>query len=176
MLAYARHPSPMGTLVLAATERGLVRVGLPVEDHSALLADTARRLETDLAEAPELTADAARELDEYFAGDRRVFELPIDWSLASGGFRRSVLEAMRAIPYGETVSYGELASRAGNARAHRAAGHTCATNPLPVVFPCHRVVRADGHLNWYTGGLSYKRFLLRLEGLWPAGDRVRAGS
>jgi len=154
----------MGRLTLAATERGLVRLGLPPEDPMAVREEL-RRL-GDVVEDGDRVAPARRQLDEYFAGERREFTMPLDWSLARG-FRLRVLEEMFRIPYGETVSYGELAARAGNPRAPRAAGQACATNPIPIVFPCHRVIRNDGDLNWYTGGLHYKEFLLRLEGALP---------
>ena len=142
--------------------KGLVRIGLPAEDPDAVLEE----LDDNVSEAPARVAAAASELDEYFAGRRREFTLPLDWARAQG-FRLRVLEAMSRLPYGETVTYAELAARAGNPRAPRAAGHACATNPIPIVVPCHRVVGSDGSLRGYTGGLHYKEFLLRLEGAIP---------
>jgi methylated-DNA-[protein]-cysteine S-methyltransferase len=157
--SYAEVDSPLGTLLVAATERGLIRIGLPSEEPGDVLAELGERV----SESPERLDPIRGELEEYFAGRRRAFTMPLDWSLASG-FRLSVLEAMSALPYGEVVTYSELAARAGNPRAARAAGHACATNPIPIVVPCHRVVRRDGGLGGYTGGLHIKEFLLRLEG------------
>jgi methylated-DNA-[protein]-cysteine S-methyltransferase len=165
-VACADIETPMGRLTLAATGDGLVRIGLPPEDPDAVRDELRRRL-GDVVEGGSAVEAAHHQLDEYFAGDRREFTMPLDWSLARG-FRLRVLEEMFRIPYGRTVSYGELAARAGNPRAPRAAGQACATNPIPIVLPCHRVVRSDGDLNWYTGGLHYKEFLLRLEGALPA--------
>ena len=159
-IAYAAVSSPIGDLLVACSPRGLLRIGLPAEDPDAVLGE----LEGEASEAPNRVAAASRELDEYFAGRRREFTLPLDWSNARG-FRLRVLEAMSRLPYGETVTYTELAARAGNARAPRAAGRACATNPIPIVVPCHRVVGSDGSLRGYTGGLHYKEFLLRLEGV-----------
>ncbi len=155
--------TPMGRLTLATTEAGLVRIGLPAEDPESVRDELRRRIGDDVVEDESAVAPPRNQLEEYFAGTRREFTMPLDWSLARG-FRLRALEEMFRIPYGETVSYGELAARAGNPRAPRAAGRACATNPIPIVLPCHRVVRSDGHLNWYTGGLHYKEFLLRLEG------------
>ncbi len=163
--------TPMGRLTLAATETGLVRIGLPPEDPAAVRDELRRKL-GGVVEDPSAVEPARRELDEYFAGTRRDFTMPLDWSLAHG-FRLRVLEEMFRIPYGETVSYGELAARAGNSRAPRAAGQACATNPIPIVLPCHRVIRQNGDLNWYTGGLEYKEFLLRLEGALDASQPLR---
>ncbi len=165
-VACADIETPMGRLTLAATGAGLVRVGLPPEDPSTVRDELRRRL-GDVVEDESGVDPARRQLDEYFAGERREFTMPLDWSLARG-FRLRALEEMFRIPYGTTISYGELAARAGNPRAPRAAGQACATNPIPIVLPCHRVIRSDGDLNWYTGGLHYKEFLLRLEGALPS--------
>jgi methylated-DNA-[protein]-cysteine S-methyltransferase len=162
-LSYARLESPLGRLLLVGSPAGLIRIGLPVEEPRDVLARLERRTRARAADDPAGVEDACRELDEYFAGRRQEFTLPLDLSLASG-FRRRSLEEMFEIPYGETISYTELATRAGNPRAFRAAGHACATNPIPIVLPCHRVVRSDGDLNWYTGGLRYKEQLLGHEG------------
>ncbi len=167
-VACADVETPMGRLTLAVTDTGLVRIGLPPEDPAAVREELSHRVGT-VVEDPQAVAPAGREIEEYFSGERTEFTMPLDWSLAHG-FRRRVLEEMFRIPYGETISYGELASRAGNSRAPRAAGQACATNPIPIVVPCHRVIRNNGDLNWYTGGLHYKEFLLRLEGvLLPGG-------
>jgi methylated-DNA-[protein]-cysteine S-methyltransferase len=162
-IGYETVASPIGDLLVACTPRGLVRIGLPSEDPDTVLAELARTVSREIAESPRRVARARRELEQYFAGQRREFTIPLDWAGATG-FRLRALEAMSRLPYGETVTYGELAARAGNPRAARAAGHACATNPIPIVVPCHRVIGSDGTLHGYTGGLRYKEFLLRLEG------------
>jgi methylated-DNA-[protein]-cysteine S-methyltransferase len=161
-LVHATVDSPLGPLVIAATADGLARVVLPHEDAAHAVAAAASALGLRPVEAPLKLAPVRRELEQYFSGRRRVFTVPLDLSTASG-FRRRVLERMAELGYGETVTYTELAARAGNARAARAAGHACATNPIPVVVPCHRVLRRDGGLGGYASGLDDKRFLLRLE-------------
>lgn len=163
-VAYATADSPFGTLLLAQTERGLVRVGLPNQDTDELLVDLAERVSPRVLEAPAELDRARRELDLYFEGKLERFDLPIDWSL-SGGFRLRVQQAIAAIPYGETRSYTEMATSAGNERAVRAAGTACGSNPIPVVVPCHRVLRSGGALGGYGGGLPMKRALLELEGI-----------
>ncbi len=110
----------------------------------------------------ELVAEAARELGEYFAGHRTAFELPLDLRLAHG-FRRTVLDHLRRVDYGSTTTYAALAAQAGSPRAVRATGSACATNPLPLVVPCHRVLRSDGTVGQYAGGAEVKQALLRLE-------------
>lgn len=162
-LAWATIETPIGQLLLVASGAGLVRVGLPVEPPDELVELMERRYDGFARRDPEALADAGGQLDEYFAGTRQTFTMPLDLSRATG-FRLRVLEEMLRIPYGQTVSYGELATRAGSPTASRAAGQACATNPLPIVVPCHRVLRSDGGLNWYTGGLHFKEFLLRHEG------------
>jgi methylated-DNA-[protein]-cysteine S-methyltransferase len=161
-LAYAPVDSPLGRLVVVVSPEGLARIGLPTEDARAVVAASASALGLEPVESPRRVAPVARELREYFAGRRRAFSTPLDLSSASG-FRLAVLERMAEIEYGETVTYTELAARAGNARAPRAAGHACATNPIPIVVPCHRVLRRDGGLGGYSSGLDHKRLLLRLE-------------
>jgi methylated-DNA-[protein]-cysteine S-methyltransferase len=161
-LAYATADSPFGTLLLAKTPRGLVRLGLPGEDAEATLADLAGRISPRILEAPARLDEERRELDDYFARRRQAFELPIDWQL-SHGFTLRARQGIAAIPYGETRSYTELARGAGNERAVRAAGSACARNPIPLVVPCHRVLRSDGGLGGYAGGLEMKRALLELE-------------
>jgi methylated-DNA-[protein]-cysteine S-methyltransferase len=151
-LAWGRIDSPLGVLHVGMSGRRLARIALPSEDRSGIVPTRSAGI-----------AHAASELKEYFAGERREFTIPLDWSRARG-FRRRVLEEMGRIPYGETVTYRELAARAGNSRAARAAGHTCATNPIPIVLPCHRVIGSDGRLHGFTGGIHLKEFLLRLEG------------
>jgi methylated-DNA-[protein]-cysteine S-methyltransferase len=161
-VAYRTVPSPVGDLLLAATDLGLVRVALGGERPDAVLAELARDISPRVLLAPARLDAVARELDEYFAGRRRGFDVPLDLRLARG-FRRVVLEHLRAVAYGTTVSYAQLAAASGNARAVRATGTACAHNPLPLVVPCHRVLRSDGTLGGYTGGLEVKRALLALE-------------
>ncbi len=161
-VAYRTIDSPLGLLLVAATERGVVRVAFASEDHDAVLEGLARRLSPRILRAPARLDAAAGELDEYFAGRRTAFDLPLDLSL-SKGFRREVLEHLRAIGYGRTETYAEVAVAAGSPRAVRAVGSACATNPLPVIVPCHRVLRSDGSLGGYLGGLEAKRALLDLE-------------
>jgi methylated-DNA-[protein]-cysteine S-methyltransferase len=161
-VAYRTIDSPVGPLLLAATPLGLVRVAYAREDHDAVLAALAERISPRVLRAPARLDDAARQLDGYFAHRRRRFELPVDLQLAHG-FRRTVLEHLPEVGYGRTVSYGELAAEVGNPRAVRAVGTACATNPLPLVIPCHRVVRGDGTPGGYVGGPDIKRVLLELE-------------
>lgn len=161
-VAYTAADSPFGPLLLAATPRGLVLVGLPNQDREALLAELAAKVSPRVLEAPARLDEARRELDLYFDGKLRRFELPLDWSL-SHGFRQEVLRGIAAIPYGETRTYTEMAAGAGNPRAVRAAGSACGSNPIPLVVPCHRVLRVGGALGGYAGGLEMKASLLELE-------------
>jgi methylated-DNA-[protein]-cysteine S-methyltransferase len=163
-VAYTTADSPFGPLLLAKTPRGLVRVGLPNQDADELLVDLADRVSPRVLEAPAELDEARRELDLYFEGRLDRFDLPLDWQL-SGGFRQRVLRAIARIPYGQTRSYTEMARRAGNERAVRAAGTACGSNPIPLVVPCHRVLRVGGALGGYGGGLPMKRALLELEGV-----------
>jgi methylated-DNA-[protein]-cysteine S-methyltransferase len=163
-VAYTTADSPFGSLLLASTPRGLVRVGLPNQDSDKLLEDLASRVSPRVLEAPARLDEARRELDLYFEGKLDHFELPLDWQL-SDGFRLRVLRAIAKIPYGQTRNYTEMASRAGNERAVRAAGTACGRNPIPVVVPCHRVLRRSGALGGYGGGLPMKQALLELEGV-----------
>ena len=161
-VAYRTVDSPVGTLLLAATARGLVRVAYPAEDHDAVLATLAAQISPRILAAPRRLDQAVRELDEYFAGRRQRFDAPLDLRL-SHGFRRTVLEHLVDIAYGRTASYATVAIAVGSPRAVRAVGSACATNPLPVVVPCHRVVRSDGSIGQYLGGTAAKRLLLDLE-------------
>ena len=163
-VAYATTDSPFGSLLLARTPRGLVRIGLPNQDADALLEDLATRVSPRVLEAPAQLDDARRELDLYFEGKLTDFDLALDWQL-SKDFRREVLRAIARIPYGQTRSYTQMASSAGNERAVRAAGTACGTNPIPLVVPCHRVLRSGGALGGYGGGVPMKEGLLRLEGI-----------
>jgi methylated-DNA-[protein]-cysteine S-methyltransferase len=161
-IAYRTVDSPIGKLLLAATERGILRVAFEVENHDAVLQLLAEKLSPRILFAPDRLDPAARELDEYFAGTRREFDLPVDFSL-SRGFRLSVLEHLPRITYGHTESYAQVALATGSPRAVRAVGTACATNPLPVILPCHRVVKSDGSFGSYLGGTEAKRALLALE-------------
>jgi methylated-DNA-[protein]-cysteine S-methyltransferase len=163
-VAYTTTDSPFGTLLLARTPKGLVRVGLPNQDADELLIDLATRVSPRLLEAPPAFDEVRRELDLYFEGRLTEFDLPLDWQL-SRDFRRRVLRAIARIPYGQTRSYTQMATSAGNERAVRAAGTACGSNPIPVVVPCHRVLRSGGALGGYGGGLPMKESLLRLEGV-----------
>jgi methylated-DNA-[protein]-cysteine S-methyltransferase len=161
-VAYTTVDSPFGSLLLAATQKGLVRVAFPNEDHDVVLATLAEKLSPRILRAPDRLERAARQLDEYFAKRRRTFDLPLDRSL-SHGFRHLVQSRLTDIAYGQTRSYQQVAELVGNPNAVRAVGSACATNPLPVVVPCHRVVRADGSLGGYVGGAQAKSALLQLE-------------
>jgi methylated-DNA-[protein]-cysteine S-methyltransferase len=163
-VAYATYAAPVGELLLAATPRGLVKVSFDLEDPDATLERLARDVSPRVLERPERLDAARRELDEYFAGERREFGLDLDWRLSSG-FRRRVLRATARIPFGGTSTYGKVAAAAGSPRAHRAAGTALGANPLPIVVPCHRVLRTGGALGGYGGGLEMKEDLLRLEGV-----------
>jgi methylated-DNA-[protein]-cysteine S-methyltransferase len=161
-VAYRTIDSPVGPLLLAATAKGLVRVAYGCEDHEKVLERLARDLSPRILRAPTRLDAAAKEIDEYFAGLRHGFDLPVDLSLAHG-FRRQVLKRLGAIRYGQTASYAAIAVAAGSPKAVRAVGTACATNPIPVVLPCHRVVRSDGSIGQYVGGVDAKKTLLTLE-------------
>jgi methylated-DNA-[protein]-cysteine S-methyltransferase len=161
-VAYRTLDTPVGELLLAATERGLVRVAYASEGHQAALERLAREVSPRVLRAPARLDRAARELEEYFAGRRSTFDLPLDLRLTHG-FRRTVLSHLPEIGYGRTASYAAVAALAGNPKAVRAVGTACATNPLPVIVPCHRVVRSDGSIGRYVGGTDVKQALLTLE-------------
>jgi methylated-DNA-[protein]-cysteine S-methyltransferase len=161
-VAYRTVDSPVGPLLLAATEAGLVRIAYQAEHHDEVLQTLADRISPRVLNAPARLDQPARELDEYFAGQRRGFNLPLDWRL-SAGFRRAVLSHLTEIGYGQTASYAAVAALAGHPKAVRAAATACATNPLPVVVPCHRVIHSDGRIGRYLGGPEAKRTLLTLE-------------
>jgi len=164
-VAYATVDSPLGPLVVAATPRGLVRLAYTgSRDEGEVVEDLAGKLSPRILEAPERLDDVRRELDEYFEGRRADFDVPIDWSLTRG-FTGKVLRQTARIGYGKTSTYAEVAGRAGSPRAVRAAGNALGSNPIPVVVPCHRVLRTGGALGGYTGGVERKEFLLRLEGV-----------
>lgn len=161
-VAYRTVDSPVGPLLLAATDVGLVRVAYLREDHDTVLQTLAARISPRILHAPARLDATARELEEYFTGTRHAFDVALDWRL-SVGFRASVLHRLPDIAYGRTASYATVAALAGNPKAVRAVGTACATNPLPVVIPCHRVVRSDGSMGGYLGGVEAKRTLLTLE-------------
>ncbi len=161
-VAYTTMDTPVGSLLLAATDQGLVRVAYAREDHDDVLRTLAARVSPRVLRAPARLDAVATEIDEYFAGSRRNFSLALDLRLVRG-FQSAVLDHLREIGYGRTESYREVAAAAGSPKAVRAVGTACATNPLPVVVPCHRVVRADGGAGGYVGGLPAKQQLLRME-------------
>jgi methylated-DNA-[protein]-cysteine S-methyltransferase len=163
-VAYATLDSPVGELLLAATNEGLVRVAyLDQEEQARILDELASRLSPRVLLAPRRLDETRRELDEYFAGARSSFELRLDWRLTRG-FGRRVLEATARIPYGAVSTYKQVAADAGSPRGSRAAGNALGANPMPIVVPCHRVLHSGGGLGGYTGGLDRKRALLAVEG------------
>ncbi len=161
-VAYRVLDTPVGPLLLAATPAGLVRIAFTDQGHDAVLDDLARRVSPRVLHAPSRLDPAARQLHEYFSGRRRRFDLPLDLQLAHG-FRRLVLDWLTDLDYGSTASYAAVAAAIGKPKAVRAVGTACATNPVPVVVPCHRVVRSDGGAGGYVGGLETKHVLLALE-------------
>lgn len=161
-VAYRTLDTPVGTVLLATTERGLVRLAYDREDHDAVLQSLAGSVSARILRAPARLDSVAHQIEEYFAGARRTFEVPLDFRLATG-FRLEVLRHLTDIDYGHTASYTQVAAAAGSPRAVRAVGSACANNPLPVVVPCHRVVRADGSFGGYVGGPEAKQTLLGLE-------------
>ena len=161
-VAYRTLDTPVGTLLLAATPIGLVRVAYECEGLGTVLEGLASRVSPRILNAPRRLDDTARQLEEYFAGRRHRFDLPLDLSLSSG-FRRSVLTYLPDIAYGQTASYQAVAAAVNNPKAVRAVGTACAANPLPLVIPCHRVIRSDGLVGTYLGGAETKRKLLNLE-------------
>jgi methylated-DNA-[protein]-cysteine S-methyltransferase len=161
-VAYRTVDSPVGPLLLAATPRGIVRLAYDIEDHDRVLETLAGRLSPRVLRAPSRLDAAARELEEYFGGQRRVFDVPLDLSL-SKGFRLLVQQHLPSIAYGQTRSYRQVAELVGHPTAVRAVGSACATNPLPVIVPCHRVLPSDGTPGRYVGGTAAKTTLLNLE-------------
>jgi methylated-DNA-[protein]-cysteine S-methyltransferase len=162
-IAYRTVDSVVGPLLLAATPRGLLRVAFANEDHDGVLQDLASRISPRVLEAPTRLDPIVRQLDEYLTGRRHGFDVTLDWSL-SHGFRRKVLEHLNAdVGYGATASYAALARLSGSPRALRAVGTACATNPIPIFVPCHRIIRSDGTVGAYRGGPAAKRALLDLE-------------
>lgn len=172
-VAYGRVATPVGTLVAALTPRGLVR--LAYEDFNGgldvILDDLSARVSPRILEDEDAVDPVRTELEEYFAGQRRRFDVPLDWSLTSD-FQRRVLRATAAIPFGQTRTYAEVAALAGRPGAARAAGTALGRNPMPVIVPCHRILRGGGALGGYTGGLDRKRTLLAVEGAGPPQDTL----
>ena len=163
-VAFATEDSPLGPLTLFVTPAGLLRISYQDEPLAATLQETADLVSPRILEAPERTDAVRRELDEYFSGSRRSFDLPLDWRLVRG-FARDVLRATSRVPFGAVTTYREVATVAGSPRAYRAAGNALGSNPIPIVVPCHRVVHSGGGLGGYTGGLARKEYLLTLEGV-----------
>ncbi len=162
-VTYASLDSPFGPLLAATTRRGLVTLAFPEQDADTVLERLARKVSPRIVEADGALDAIERELDEYFAGRRREFALALDWTLI-GPFGRRVLRRTAAIPFGDVLTYAEVAAAAGSPRGSRAAGNALGANPIPIVIPCHRVLRTTGALGGYAGGVRRKRFLLELEG------------
>jgi methylated-DNA-[protein]-cysteine S-methyltransferase len=162
-VAYARVDSPVGPIIASATPKGLLRLVYGWDRLDEVLDSLSARVSPRVVESPARLDEVRRELDEYFEGRRTEFDLPLDWRLTRG-FGRRVLRATSRVPFGELATYRDVATKAGSPRAVRAAGNALGANPLPIVVPCHRVVRTGGALGGYTGGLERKEHLLRLEG------------
>src|SRR5262245_30394983 len=168
-VAYAEVDSPYGELLVARTDRGVVRLALPIDGgrprpHDEVLEELAADVSPRVLESPRRLDEERRELDEYFEGRRKEFDVAVDWSLTSPGFRSRALHAVARIPYGSTKTYAEIARSAGNARAFRAAGTACGHNPVPLIVPCHRVGPSSGGVGNYGAGPEMKRGLLDFEG------------
>jgi methylated-DNA-[protein]-cysteine S-methyltransferase len=168
-VAYAFADSPFGPLLVAVTPRGLIRLAYPNETADEVLEDLARRVSPRMLESARDTGEVRRELDEYFDGGRREFDVDVDLSIVSG-FTRRILEAAERIPFGQVITYRTIAAEAGSPRGARAAGNALGSNPIPIVVPCHRVVHSGGGLGGYTGGLDRKVRLLSLEGVLHEGQ------
>jgi methylated-DNA-[protein]-cysteine S-methyltransferase len=166
-VAYGWLDSPLGKLIVAVTPRGVVRIAYEREAEDDVLQELAEGVSPRILRAPERTDAARRELEGYFAGTIQRFDLPVDWSLVHG-FAVGVLKATARVPFGRVATYGEMAASAGSPRAARAAGNALHINPIPIVVPCHRIVPAAGGIGGYGGGEDRKRFLLQLEGAFPA--------
>jgi len=161
-VVYRTLETPIGDVLLAATRAGLARVAFAVQDHDRVLAELSQHVGPRILRAPRQLDDVAHQIDQYFAGHRRRFQVPLDLQLVHG-FRREVVERINEIPYGRTSTYAAVAVAAGSPRAVRAVGSACAANPVPIVVPCHRVLRSNGALGGYAGGVDTKRALLALE-------------
>lgn len=171
-VAYTTVDSPFGEMLVAGTELGIIRVAFPhrkgtaTREWEALLDEIAAKVSPRILEAPDRLDDVRRQLDAYFEGKLRDFNVPLDWRLTTG-FQGKAIHEIAHIPYGKTISYAELAARAGNPRAFRAVGTACGANPLPPIVPCHRVLPSSGGIGNYGGGPDMKRALLELEGALP---------
>jgi methylated-DNA-[protein]-cysteine S-methyltransferase len=163
-VAYALVDSPLGKLLGAQTKRGLVELAYGAEDPEPLLVELSAKLSPRVLEAPVKLDELRRQLDQYFEGKRTDFDVPIDWSL-SRGFTQRILQATAKVPFGQLATYRDVATKAGNERAVRAAGNALGSNHIPIVVPCHRIIRTGGALGGYTGGVERKEFLLKLEGV-----------
>lgn len=168
-VAYAPVDSPFGRLLVARTDRGVIRLALPshrghAQSEDEVLEDLARYVSPRVLESPKRLDEERRELEQYFDRKRDHFDVQVDWALTPPGFRNRALHAVARIPYGETRTYGQIAQQAGNARAYRAAGTACGRNPIPLIVPCHRVLQSGGGVGNYGGGPEMKRELLDLEG------------
>jgi methylated-DNA-[protein]-cysteine S-methyltransferase len=163
-VAYARVDSPFGEMLVAKTDRGVIRVAFPHRPTDVLIEQLAEEISPRVLEAPARLDDVRRQLDEYFEGKRTDFDLPLDWRLTRG-FQSKAIRQIAKIPYGRTLSYGEVAAKAGNPRAVRATGTACGANPLPPIVPCHRVIQASGAIGNYGGGPEMKKALLEMEGV-----------
>ena len=161
--AVGRCPSPFGDLLLAATDAGVIRIAFANEDSGVVIEELVRAVGPCIAEQSAVVHDAAAQLGEYFDGGRRSFDLPLDLRMIAG-FRREVVTQLADIPFGERASYGQVAQMVGNPLASRAVGSACANNPVPIILPCHRVVRSDGSIGNYGGGVEFKRYLFDFEG------------
>jgi methylated-DNA-[protein]-cysteine S-methyltransferase len=161
-VAYRVVDSPFGPLLVAATGAGIARLAFECEGHDAVLADLAGSISPRILRSATRTDVVARQLDEYFTGRRHRFDVPFDLR-STHGFRHEVLMRLADIPYGATQSYATLAQATGHPKAARAVGSACAHNPVPVLLPCHRVVRRDGTIGQYLGGTEAKHALLALE-------------
>ncbi|MGI8829185.1 MAG: methylated-DNA--[protein]-cysteine S-methyltransferase [Candidatus Limnocylindria bacterium] len=166
-VAYSAYDSPLGSLMVAVTPYGLLRLSYADDAADTQLDEIADRVSPRILHDPVSTDAVRRQLDDYFAGTRRDFDVPIDWRLVRG-FAGNVLRATAGIRYGAVSTYRQVATDAGSPNAYRAAGNALGSNPIPIVVPCHRVLHAGGGLGGYTGGLDRKRFLLRLEGVLEA--------
>ncbi len=173
-LRFGVQPTPVGTAVLALTDHGLVALEVTEAPAEHVLEPVMRRIGVPAEHDPGAVEPVAAQLREYFDGERRRFDVDIDWRLVRG-FPKAALQAVCEIPYAETASYGEVAVLAGAERAARAVGTACATTPISVIVPVHRVVRADGSLGEYGGRPEVKRFLVELERDALGGAHTRAG-
>jgi methylated-DNA-[protein]-cysteine S-methyltransferase len=163
-VAYTIFDSPVGTLLLATTPRGLIRLAYldASEEEDATLEQLAEKVSPRILSAPGRLDEPRRELEQYFAGERQRFEVPLDWALTRG-FGRRVLQATARVPFGSSTTYQRVAAEAGSPRGYRAAGNALGANPIPIIVPCHRVLHSTGGLGGYTGGLDRKRLLLAIE-------------